>query len=101
LKDNLLGWVRAFGFVEGLSAFALFCIAMPMKYIWQSIGKDEFYWIGMAHGILWGLYALIATVAALAKCITWGQWFRLGLLSMLPLGPLFADRWVLRTSKPQ
>jgi hypothetical protein len=45
--------------------------------------------------VLWVLYALVATAAWIAKAIGWKQWLGLGFASLLPLGPIVADRWVL------
>jgi hypothetical protein len=45
----MIPWVRGVGFAEGVSAFALFFVAMPLKHIWQAIGKEEFFWIGLIH----------------------------------------------------
>lgn len=88
--------VHITGLIEGMSAFVLFCIAMPMKHIWQSIGKEEFFYIGMYHGVLWVLYAIVATIALFQRAINWKQWLVLGFFSLLPLGPIVADRWVLK-----
>ena len=92
----ILDWVHRIGFAEGLSAFALFCVAMPMKYIFDSIGKSEFFWVGMIHGLLWVLYAAVATLALFKNKLSVKQYFLLALLSFLPLGPILADRYVLK-----
>lgn len=95
LGGNLI-WVRIIGFLEGISAFVLFCIAMPMKHIFQSISKEAFFNIGLAHGLLWVAYALVATFALFAGRITHRQYLLLGIASMFPLGPIVADRIILK-----
>lgn len=89
-------WVHVIGWLEGLSAFALMGIAMPMKYFFDSISKENFFTVGMVHGVLWVGYALIATAAAIFNRITWQQWLLLGIVSLFPLGPILADRYVLK-----
>src|SRR4051812_9767272 len=92
---GILAWVHAVGFAEGISGFALFFIAMPLKHIWQSIDKEEFFWIGLVHGVLWVLYAVVATIALMISKLNWKQYLILGFASFLPLGPIVADRYVL------
>ena len=92
---NNPSWLHRIGILEGLSAFALFCVAMPMKYLFKNIDDLTFNRIGMTHGILWSVYAVIATIFLFKNIITIKQYFLLALLSLLPLGPLLADRWVL------
>lgn len=96
MNSGIVTLVRSLGFIEGISAFVLFFIAMPLKHIWGSIGKEEFYFIGLAHGILWVMYAIVATIALIQKQITIKQYLILAFASLLPLGPIIADRWILR-----
>ncbi len=92
----ILAWVHRIGFIEGLSAFVLICIAVPMKRIFHTIGAEEFYWIGLVHGVLWVVYAIVATIALYQKKITVKQYFLLAFLSLFPLGPILADRYILK-----
>jgi integral membrane protein len=92
--------VRLTGFVEGLSALALYFIAMPMKHIWQTIDKDTFYTVGMAHGVLFTLYALIVTAAVLMRALPWKWWWILAAASIVPFGTFWADAKLKRLQTP-
>jgi integral membrane protein len=96
LNHGYLLGVRVVGFIEGMSAFVLFCIAMPMKYGFDSISEENLHAVGMTHGVLWMIYALVATVALCMRKISFWQYILLAFFSLLPLGPILADRWVLK-----
>ncbi len=78
------------GVAESCSAFALFFVAMPLKYI----GGNEILVkiIGPIHGILWSIY-----IALLWWGIVEREWnFRAfivgGFLSIFPGGPIWLER---------
>jgi integral membrane protein len=96
VNSGILFWVRLVGFLEGLSAFALFLVAMPMKYVFDSISKENFFSVGLFHGLLWTLYAIVATTALIQRRLSLKQYFLLAFFSLLPLGPIIADRFVMK-----
>lgn len=89
-----LGRLRLIGTWEGVSFLLLLGVAMPLKYFagWP-LGVRV---VGLAHGILFMLYVLIAVQTALdlrwpPKRTAWVL-----LASVLPAGPFVVDARLLR-----
>ncbi len=88
---RIFKWVST---LEAISFLVLLGIAMPLKYIFDSPGAVSV--VGMAHGILFVLYLLLAyyvserlqwslkTIAIVMLC------------SILPFGPFYAERKYLK-----
>lgn len=78
---------------EGVSAIALFFVAMPMKYIWDN---DEYIRpVGMAHGLLWTVYMLIATMLKFELRWSWKKFAVVCLASIPPGGTFFIhDKYI-------
>ncbi|MBX9626274.1 MAG: DUF3817 domain-containing protein [Gemmataceae bacterium] len=66
-----VGRFRVIAFVEGLSALALFFVAMPIKYV-PALGGDPrpTYYAGWVHGVLYVLFAVAGFHALFAR--GWG-----------------------------
>jgi integral membrane protein len=91
--------MRVVGLVESISFVLLLFVAMPLKYL---AGQPEAVRVvGTAHGALWILFVVALLLAALEQ--KWGVVTILaGLVaSMVPLGPVYFDRWVTRKSGNQ
>lgn len=89
LKSEV-GRLRLVGILEGVSFLLLLGVAMPLKYLAGMPMAVRV--VGMAHGVLFILYLCALADAALTK--KWGL-RRVGLLaaaSLVPFGPLLADR---------
>jgi integral membrane protein len=56
---------RFVGIAEGLSFLLLLGIAMPLKYVWGHPQAVQI--VGMAHGVLFIAYVLLATKVAYDK----------------------------------
>lgn len=83
-------WFRRIGFLEGLSFLLLLLVAMPLKYL---AGKPEAVRvIGMAHGVLFILYVLMATTISADQEWSKRKLFAAYLGSFLPLGTWWFDR---------
>lgn len=89
-----LGRFLLAGMLEGISFLLLLGVAMPLKYL---AGFPEAVEVaGMAHGILFVLYVIL-----LVQCMVELKWsFGKAVLafgaSLIPLGPFFLDRILLR-----
>lgn len=83
--------------IEGISALLLFFFAMPMKYIYN----DPFYvkHIGMAHGILFTLYIVLATILKFKEKWDFKKYFIICLASIPPFGTFYIEYKYLRTNK--
>ena len=90
--------LKQFGLVavaEGISFLVLLFIAMPVKYFGdKALGDQLVRYIGMAHGVLFVLFALL-----LLFCLIQYRW-KLGkaviyfLLSFVPFGTFWVDKKV-------
>ncbi len=75
---------------EGLSLLLLLFFAMPMKYVWD----QPFYvkTIGMAHGVLFIGYILLAIVMMIEQKWNWKKFMVVCAASMVPFGTFYIDR---------
>lgn len=78
------------GFWEAISYLVLLLIAMPLKYIWQEETAVRI--VGMLHGVLWVPYVGLALIGALQKSWSWRIASYLFIASLLPAGPIIAER---------
>ena len=78
------------GIAESCSAFALFFIAMPLKYI----GGNEILVkiIGPIHGILWSVYIALLWWGIVERKWNFRAFIVGGFLSLFPGGPIWLER---------
>ena len=88
MPDTAVGWLRLVGLVEG-SSFLLLLAVMPLKYLADTPGPVRV--VGTAHGGLWVLYLLVATLAALKRRWGVGRVAAVLAASVLPGGPFLLD----------
>ena len=80
--------------LEGSSLLILLFFAMPMKYAFdQPIYVKT---VGMAHGVLFILYILIAIMLKVEQNWDWKKFGIVGLASIVPFGTFYVDRKYLR-----
>ncbi len=93
MDNNVLKRFCFIALLEGISCVLLFCVTMPLKYIldWKSLS----YWTGMAHGILFILYAVLLVQAWVTYKWSFGKAALLFAASLIP----FATFWVERKLK--
>ena len=84
----MLKFFKILAFVEGISAILLFFFAMPMKYIFHEPIYVKY--IGMAHGVLFIGYVILAILLKYEQNWDWGK---LGVILVASLLP-FATFWV-------
>lgn len=75
---------------EALSLLLLLCVAMPLKYLFDSPMAVRI--VGTAHGFLFMAY--IAAALVLARVEAWGlaKLIRCGIASCLPFGTFIFER---------
>ena len=80
--------------IEGISALLLFFFAMPMKYIYN----DPYYvkHIGMAHGILFTLYIVLATSLKFKEKWDFKKYFIICMASIPPFGTFYVEKKYLK-----
>jgi integral membrane protein len=93
VKNILLDEHRLFLWIsrsEGISFLLLLGVAMPLKYIWLwPLGVEV---IGMAHGLLFIAYEVLAWSLRTVKGWTLKQWMIIALCALLPFGPFYVEK---------
>lgn len=91
---SAIGWLRIFAILEGLSYLVLLFIAMPLKYIWDK--PEMVRSVGMAHGILFVVYVLLAIVVAIQfKWRHGNETLKVLVASLIPFGTFWVDYKIL------
>jgi len=80
------------GFAEGISFIVLLAIAMPLKYIANMPAPVRI--IGMLHGILFIAYSITLLQAKMAYNWPFKKALIAFLLSFLPFGTFYLDRFL-------
>jgi integral membrane protein len=89
-KKNLLRFFLFIANAEGISYLLLLGIAVPLKYLAGYPQPVRI--IGMAHGVLFVLYILLA-FAVMEKYQKSIRWFMLAfILSLIPFGTFYLER---------
>ena len=91
-----MDFFRIVAILEGVSYLALLFFAVPLKYIWHI----EIYvqTIGMAHGILFMAYIIIAFFLYQKKVWKKKDFAILLIASILPFGTFYIDRKYLQNN---
>lgn len=80
----------AVALIEGISYLVLLFIAMPLKYL---AGKPEMVkQVGMAHGLLFVLFALTLVQVATANNWGWKKSIIAFIASLLPFGTFWFEK---------
>lgn len=80
--------------LEGISLLALFLFAMPMKYVFGD--KSFIFPVGMAHGLLFIAYIIMAVMLKFEENWSWKKFGIICLASLLPAGTFYVDWKYLR-----
>ncbi|OYQ46753.1 hypothetical protein CHU92_01345 [Flavobacterium cyanobacteriorum] len=75
--------------LEGISAIALFFIAMPLKYIWDNPVLIRP--VGMAHGVLFTIYIAFAIMLKTEHKWDWKKFIIICLASIPPFGTFYIE----------
>jgi len=79
---------------EGVSLLLLYFFAMPMKYILdQPIYVKN---IGMAHGVLFIAYIILATMLKIEENWDWKKFAIISIASLWPFGTFYIEKRYLR-----
>ncbi len=75
---------------EGVSALLLFLFAMPMKYVFENPAYIRP--IGMAHGVLFTVYIVMAIMLKIEQNWDWKKFGIVCLGSIVPGGTFYVDK---------
>jgi integral membrane protein len=87
-------FLRAVSFAEGVSYLLLLLVAMPLKYLWDMPLAVK--WVGWAHGALFISLAVSVLLAMIITALPFKTACLVGVASLLPAGPFFADHLLRR-----
>lgn len=82
--------LRLTSLTEGVSYLLLLLVAMPLKYVWDWPLAVKY--VGWAHGVLFISLGLLVLVAMVRAALPFKTACWVGVASLLPAGPFFADR---------
>ena len=86
----MLKLFRVIAFLEGASLLLLLFFAMPMKYYFQEPIFVKT--IGMAHGILFVIYIILAIMAKIELNWSFKKMGIICLASVLPFGTFYVEK---------
>jgi integral membrane protein len=83
--------------LEGISLLLLFCVAMPMKYIWENetLMKPA----GYIHGFLFIAYIVVAYLLKDAQNWPFKKFFIVCLASVIPFGTFYIEYKYFRNTQ--
>jgi len=86
----MLKFFKIIALLEGISLLALFFFAMPMKRIF---GHPEYIFpVGMAHGILFIVYILLAIMLKFEDNWTGKKLAIVSVASIIPFGTFYVEK---------
>lgn len=91
---NAMRFLRFVSFSEGVSYLLLLLVAMPLKYLWDMPMAVK--WVGWAHGVLFIALGASVLLAMARAALPFKTACVVGVASLLPAGPFFADRLLRR-----
>ncbi len=90
----MIKFFKILALIEGISALLLFFFAMPMKYIFEMPVFVKY--IGMAHGILFTAYIIVATMLKFEENWNLKKYIEICLASIPPFGTFYIEKKYLR-----
>ena len=82
--------------LEGLSLLLLLFFAMPMKYVMEEPVYVKV--IGMAHGILFIVYIILAVILKIEENWEWKKFGIICIASIIPFGTFYVERKYLKNA---
>lgn len=92
----MLKFFKYLAITEGISAILLFFFAMPMKYIFDNPIFVKY--IGMAHGILFTAYIIIATILKFTEKWNILKYIEICIASIPPFGTFYIEKKYLKNA---
>ncbi len=90
----MIKFFKIIALVEGISALLLFFFAMPMKYFFETPIYVKH--IGMAHGLLFTAYIIMATILKFDQNWNYKKYLEICLASIPPFGTFYIEKKYLK-----
>ncbi|AXG74708.1 DUF3817 domain-containing protein [Flavobacterium arcticum] len=81
--------------LEGISLLVLLFVAMPLKYIWDM--PETVRIVGMAHGLLFIGYILLAIMLKIEDNWAWKKFLIICVASIIPFGTFYIEAKYFKT----
>lgn len=94
---KLLHWLRLTSISEGFSFLLLLGVAMPLKYVFHHAIAVKI--AGSIHGALFVALGAMLLLAMVRTRLPFKTALLVGIASLLPAGPFFADRLLKQHSR--
>lgn len=91
---SVMRFLRVVSFSEGVSYLLLLLVAMPLKYLWDMPLAVQL--VGWAHGVLFVALGMAVLLAMVLARLPFKTACVVGVASLLPAGPFFADKLLRR-----
>lgn len=98
-RTNLLSWFGYVASLEGLSYILVFINMLIVKRVNPALGEQLLFSLGMAHGVLFILYVLMALQCKLRYDWSWQRLLWYLFLSIVPFGTFWVDAKVRQEKK--
>ncbi|WP_310556488.1 DUF3817 domain-containing protein [Flavobacterium sp.] len=92
----MLKFFKYLAITEGISAILLFFFAMPMKYIFDNPIFVKH--IGMAHGVLFTAYIVVATILKFSQKWNFLKYLEICVASIPPFGTFYIEKKYLKNA---
>jgi integral membrane protein len=90
----MVKFFRIIAFLEGVSYLFLFLVSMPLKYTEITVVPNQIG--GMAHGVLFVIYAVMILPVGLKVKWNFKTMIIVFILSLLPFGTFYMDKKYLK-----
>lgn len=92
----MIRFFKIIALLEGLSLLILIFVAMPMKYIYEM--PQMVRTVGMAHGILFIVYIILASMLKMEKDWPMKKYLMICLASVIPFGTFYIEKKYLKAT---
>ncbi|MBN9284505.1 MULTISPECIES: DUF3817 domain-containing protein [Flavobacterium] len=89
----MLRFFKIIAFLEGISLLLLLFVAMPLKYMYDKPEMVRF--VGMAHGLLFIGYIVIASMLKMEENWSFKKYFQVCIASVIPFGTFYIEKKIL------
>lgn len=93
---NFIKLYRIIALLEGVSLLVILGITMPLKYIFDMPQYNMV--IGMAHGVLFIAYVILAAMAHVKLKWKYNQLLLALVASIIPFGTFYADKKLFKNA---
>ena len=92
----MLRFFRVISVLEGVSNILVFFNMLVVKNIDKNFYNTLLFPVGMAHGLLFILYIILATYLKFNLNWSFGKYLKICIASLIPFGTFYSDKYWLK-----